>query len=273
MSYRILVLDLDGTLTNSQKIITPATLNALQRAQDKGVVIVLASGRPTYGIAPLADQLELDRRGGFVLSFNGGQIIDWRTKETIYKQSLHPSLPPRLYQWAQAEGLPIVTYHNEVILSERNDDPYLEEEAFINKMPIRVIDNFLEAIENIGGSPTKCLMTGAPERLIELEPRMKADLGEEMEIFRSAPFFLELMPKGIDKALSLSRLLEHLGIAREESIACGDGYNDLSMIRFAGLGVAMANAEEAVKNEADHITLSNEEDGVAAVIEQFILAG
>ena len=105
-----------------------------------------------------------------------------------------------------------------------------------------------------------------------LEPRMKADLGEEMEIFRSAPFFLELMPKGIDKALSLSRLLEHLGIAREESIACGDGYNDLSMIRFAGLGVAMANAEEAVKNEADHITLSNEEDGVAAVIEQFILS-
>lgn len=272
MSYRILVLDLDGTLTNSQKIITPATLRALEQAQDRGVVVVLASGRPTYGIAPLADQLELDRRGGFVLSFNGGQIIDWRTKAVIYQQSLHPSLPPQLYRWAQREGLPIVTYHNEVILSERDDDPYLHEEARINKMPIRVIDNFMAAIDEIGGSPTKCLMTGNPDHLVELEPRMKAELGEEMEIFRSAPFFLELMPKGIDKALSLARLLEHLGIAREESIACGDGYNDLSMIRFAGLGVAMANAEEAVKNEADHITLSNEEDGVAAVIEQFILA-
>lgn len=272
MTYRILVLDLDGTLTNSRKEITPPTLRAIEQAQEQGVTVVLASGRPTYGIAPLADQLRLDQKGGFVLSFNGGQIIDWRTKEVIYQQTLHPSLPPRLYEKSQQHGVPIVTYHDEVILSETENDPYLEEEAFINKMPIRRIDNFLDAIDAIGGSPTKCLMTGHPEQLVEVEREMKAEFADEMEIFRSAPFFLELMPKGIDKALSLSRLLEHLDMRREESIACGDGFNDLSMIRFAGLGVAMANAEDAVRNAADHITLSNEEDGVAAVIERFILS-
>ena len=93
-----------------------------------------------------------------------------------------------------------------------------------------------------------------------------------MEVYRSADFFLECVPLGIDKARSLDRLIASLGIRREEIIACGDGYNDLSMIRFAGLGVAMANAAEDIRSEADFVTLSNEEDGVAHVVEHFILS-
>lgn len=93
-----------------------------------------------------------------------------------------------------------------------------------------------------------------------------------MELYRSADYFLECVPLGIDKAQSLNRLITTLGITKEEVIACGDGYNDLSMIRFAGLGVAMANAAKDIQSEADYVTLSNEEDGVAHVVEQFILA-
>lgn len=92
-----------------------------------------------------------------------------------------------------------------------------------------------------------------------------------MGVFRSEPYFLELVPKGIDKARSLSVLLEKLGMTKDEMIAVGDGFNDLSMIQYAGLGVAMANAQEVVKENADFITLSNEEDGVAHVVEKFIL--
>ncbi len=271
--YKIITLDLDGTLTNAQKEITPRTLQALLRAQEEGIIVVLASGRPTYGIAPLADQLHLDHFGGFVLSYNGGKIIDWRTRSVVYEQVLHPSLPPRLHTYAEREGLPILTYtEKEILTAHEGEDEYMAEEARINKMPVRRVPDFLKAVRELGGSPTKCLMTGHPDRLIPLVEEMQADLGEEMEIFRSAPFFIELMPKGIDKAQSLQRLLDHLGLQREQLVACGDGFNDLTMIRFAGLGVAMANAEEAVKAEADYITASNEEDGVADVVERFLQA-
>jgi Cof subfamily protein (haloacid dehalogenase superfamily) len=92
-----------------------------------------------------------------------------------------------------------------------------------------------------------------------------------MEVYRSEPYFLELVPKGIDKAQSLAVLLEEIGMTREEMIACGDGFNDLSMIKYAGLGVAMDNAQPTVKEAADFITHSNDADGVAHVVERFYL--
>lgn len=104
-----------------------------------------------------------------------------------------------------------------------------------------------------------------------VEPRVKAALGRDYSALSSEPFFLEIMPKGIDKAKSLERLLDSLGMGREQMIACGDGYNDLTMIRYAGLGVAMENAVLPVKNAADYVTASNDEDGVALVAERFLL--
>lgn len=92
-----------------------------------------------------------------------------------------------------------------------------------------------------------------------------------MGVFRSEPYFLELVPKGIDKAQSLSVLLEEIGMTKNEMIAIGDGFNDLSMIQYAGLGIAMENAQDVVKQAADFITLSNEEDGVAYAVEKFYL--
>ena len=124
-------------------------------------------------------------------------------------------------------------------------------------------------LDTINFPVPKCLIVGDPEPLAALEQKMRQDLEGQMNVFRSEPFFLELVPQGIDKAKSLAVLLEEIHLKREEMIAVGDGFNDLSMIRFAGLGVAMANAQEVVKQEADYITLSNEEDGVAAVVDRF----
>ena len=133
-------------------------------------------------------------------------------------------------------------------------------------MPSVTVPNFLDVINF---PVPKCLIVGNPEPLAALEKKMKKDLEGKMNVFRSEPFFLELVPNGIDKARSLSVLLEELGMTREEMIAVGDGFNDLSMIQYAGLGVAMANAQEVVRQAADYITLSNEEDGVAAVVDKF----
>lgn len=270
LPYSIIALDLDGTLTNSEKNITPRTFDALMKAQREGVRLVLASGRPTFGIAALANQLQLADYGGYVLSYNGGRIINWCEKTVIFSQVVDQKLVPILYDFAEKAQLPIVTYLPEAILASKNEGEYLAEEARINGMPVVVAQNFVEEAMQIEGGSTKFLIPGEPELLIQLESEMKAALSEQMEVFRSAPFFLELPPKGIDKAQSLQRLLTHLGLERESLMAFGDGFNDLSMIQFAGQGVAMANAVEEVKSIADFVTTSNEEDGIAQALEQLL---
>lgn len=269
MKYKLLVLDLDGTLTNTRKEVTEHTRTTLIKAQEQGLKIVLASGRPTYGIAPLANLLQLDKYEGYVLSYNGGEIIDWKTGELLYKNLLDSEVLPYLYQCANDNHFAIVTYDGEYVLTEYPDDEYVLKEALLNVMKIKKVDNFLKAVQH---PIAKCLIVGEPTRLAVLEKEMYNHLQDRMGVFRSEPYFLELVPKGIDKAQSLAVLLKEIGMTKDEMIAVGDGFNDLSMIKYAGLGVAMSNAQEVVKENADFITLSNEEDGVAHVVEKFILS-
>lgn len=266
LPYRIIALDLDGTLTNHDKIVTDATRKALAEAQDNGAVVVLASGRPTYGIIPVADCLELEQRGGFILAYNGGKIVDCRTMETLYSQYLPDNVLPEIYDYAHEKGYALLGYSGNEIITESPDDKYVGEESRINKMPIRQVGNLLESLEK---HPTKLLMTSDPTEMVKAEEELAAILGNRMDVFRSAPFFIELVPKGIDKANSLQRLLNHIGYTPSDMIAFGDGYNDISMLRLAGMGVAMANAAPEVRAEADYVTLSNEEDGVAAALTHF----
>lgn len=269
MKYKLLVLDLDGTLTNTRKEVTEHTRTTLIKAQEQGLKIVLASGRPTYGIAPLANLLQLDKYEGYVLSYNGGEIIDWKTGELLYKNLLDPEVLPYLYQCANDNHFAIVTYDGEYVLTEYPDDEYVLKEALLNVMKIKKVNNFLKAVQH---PIAKCLIVGEPTRLAVLEKEMYNHLHDRMGVFRSEPYFLELVPKGIDKAQSLAVLLKEIGMTKDEMIAVGDGFNDLSMIKYAGLGVAMSNAQEVVRENADFITLSNEEDGVAHVVEKFILS-
>ena len=264
--YRAIALDLDGTLTNHDKVVTPKTREALLKAESQGAVIILASGRPTYGIEPVAECLELDKRGGYILSYNGGNIVNAKTGEKLFFQFLPDAVLPILYRYAKEHHHALLGYADNEIITEMPDDQYVKEESRINKMNIRQVDNLLEALEP---HPTKLLMTGDPKDMLQAENDLVAELGEKMDIFRSAPFFLELVPKGIDKAQSLLRLLGKINLTPADMIAFGDGYNDLSMLKLAGMGVAMENAAPEVRADADYVTLSNEEDGVAAALEHF----
>ena len=266
IAYRAIALDLDGTLTNHDKEVTPITRQALMRAQKDGAHIILASGRPTYGIAPIADHLEIDKYNGYVLSYNGGKIVNWQTKEELYSNHLPNNVIPILYNYAKEKDYALLGYAGKEIITEMPDDKYVKEESRINKMEIRKVDNLLESLES---NPTKLLMTGDASLMIKAEEELAEIVGNRMDVFRSAPFFIELVPKGIDKAQSLNRLLELIGLSTNDMIAFGDGYNDLSMLKLAGVGVAMANAVPEVRAEADFITKSNEEDGVAFAIEKF----
>ena len=263
MNYKAIVLDLDGTLTNSKKEITPHTKDVLMRAQEMGVKIVLASGRPTYGIAPLADQLELDRFGGFILAINGARITNWTTKEIIFDQTLDESFVPELYKAAIDNHFQILTYQGDAIAATDINDEYVVHEAFINKMPLIHYPDFLNQLYY---PINKCLIVGEPSRLAVLDKELAKQMEGRMSIYRSCDFFLECVPLGIDKAASLKRLFDHLDISLDEVIACGDGNNDLSMIKAAGMGVAMSNSSPDVLAAADFIPLSNQKDGVAHAI-------
>ena len=264
--FRAIALDLDGTLTNHDKVVTPRTRQALLLAESKGAIIILASGRPTYGIVPVAECLELEKRGGYILSYNGGNIVNAKTGEKLFSQFLPDAVIPILYKYAKEKNHALLGYAGNENITEVPDDQCVKEESRINKMNIRKVDNLLDALEP---HPTKLLMTGDPTDMIKAEEELVEILGEKMDIFRSAPFFLELVPKGIDKAQSLLRLLSKINLTPADLMAFGDGYNDLSMLKLAGVGVAMANAAPEVRADADYVTLSNEEDGVAEALLHF----
>ena len=148
MKYRMIVLDLDGTLTNAKKEIMPRTQAALMEAQRRGVRIVLASGRPTYGIVPLAEQLKLAENDGYILAYNGGKIVSCRTGEVVFNQELAPKLVPLLHDEAKAAGMEILTYQGEGIAATRKKNKYVLHEAFINKMPVEEYDDFPRQVQH-----------------------------------------------------------------------------------------------------------------------------
>lgn len=270
MKYQILALDIDGTVINSDKKLTDKTRDTILRAQELGVKVVLASGRPAHGVAPLAEQLELERFEGYILSFNGAKIVDCKTKKTVFEQTFGPEWIPKLYGVAKKSAVHILTYARDggTIITEHPDDYYIQLESRINALPVRAVDSFPDAVHH---PVNKCLMTGESEHLSKLEPVVRDFVGGRLNVFRSEPFFLEIMPNNVDKAFALQKLLETLGLSREELMACGDGFNDVSMLRFAGRGVAMENAQESAKDAADFVTLSNNDDGVAYAVDKFIL--
>lgn len=268
MSYKLIALDIDGTLTNSQKEISKPTLEALLNIQEQGCKVVLASGRPTPGMVDFADELQLDKYGSYVLSFNGAKMTNWQTKETVYSKYLPEEVLPELYEYAVSNGVGIITYKNNTGIAGTKPDEYMMYELRLNGMDCKHVKDFSDYVDF---PVNKCIMTGEHEALEVVAQKLKANYGTELSIYFSEPFFLEIMPQNVDKAQALLTLLENIGVSQEEMICCGDGFNDISMIEAAGLGVAMENAQEAVKAAADYITASNDNDGIVEVVERFMM--
>ena len=270
MKYKLLVLDVDGTLLNGENKISKRTLAALLKVQQMGVRIVLASGRPTYGLLSLAKALELGNYGGFILSYNGGQIMKANNGEIVFQRRINPEMIPYLERKASKSNFAILTYDEDKIITNRPDDEHIIQEAQLNDMDIVKEEEFSTAIDF---APCKCMLVSDDETaLLELEEHWKKRLNGTLDVFRSENYFLEVVPCGIDKANTLAVLLEMLELKRDEVMAIGDGVCDVTMIQLAGLGVAMGNAKDSVKACADMVTVSNQEDGVAVAIEKAILS-
>lgn len=265
--YKLIAVDMDGTLLNEKKEITNRCQKAIVQLKKKGKKLVLATGRPLNGVMQYIEKLDLFDENDYVIAFNGALVQSTKTKEIIYNKPLSLNAYEELYELSRQLGVHIHALTDNCVLTPENN-PYTQIESNINHIPI--VEG---AVEEIDASTTiiKVMFIDAPEKLDAIIPKIPDWVREKYSILRSAPYFLEFLDKTVNKGAGVSAVAKQLGYQREEVICVGDAGNDLAMIRYAGLGVAMGNAFDEVKSEADYITHTNEEDGVACVIEEFML--
>lgn len=266
MNYRLIAFDIDDTLLNRAKRITPRTKDALLCAQENGVRLVVASGRLPYGVRPYAEELDVFSHGGFYLGFNGGAIFNSKN-EMISKSFLDSKFINPVYDVLLKFDVTVMVHKGDLIFSDKRVNAYTHIESEVIGLPLNKVDNIAEFVDwNIH----KFLIAGAPEELLRCEKALLQKFGGEVDIYLSAPWFLEVMPKGVSKGEGLRTICEYAGILPSETIAFGDSFNDLSMIKFAGLGVAMGNAVDELKREADFVTDDCDCDGIAKALEKFL---
>lgn len=270
MKYLLAAIDIDGTLSNSNKELSGYTVSTIIKAQKRGLKIVIASGRPTHGLAYYADLLQIYDYGGYIMAYNGGQITDFSTGKCIYNQALSAEAIKAAISLAREHQVTIIAYSETEILTESPDDAYIPKLSRNNRMPIKGVDDFLQVALEMNPAPVKLLLSCPPERIEDVVKVFKDGLKNIIDVFRSADTFVELVPQGIDKGSSLSILGNHLNIHPDQMIAFGDESNDISMLKYVGMGVAVVNATEPAKAAADLITMSNNEDGVAHVIDMML---
>lgn len=266
MQYKMLVLDLDDTLLKDDYTISDRTKQRLIEAQEQGVYVILASGRPTQAMMQYAKDLELAKYSSYIISYNGAIITDIKKDESIFEQTLNKQEIHDLYDYSKENNLHIITYKDNAILTE-SESEYIDVEKNLTGMPINKVASFKAEVNE---PAVKCILLEDPIILKNIEPLLKANK-TELSVSISKPFFLEVMPNGIDKAASIQRLAKRLDIKQSEIIAVGNAGNDLTMVEYAGLGIWVDNVTPELRDRADVIVSSNNDDGVAEVVERYIL--
>ena len=265
MTYKCLVLDMDDTLVNDDNIITPKIKVTLIKFQEDGYILVLASGRPLQGMLKDAYDLELDKFGSYLISFNGATITRMNDMETIFKKHIELEDQNALLDYFKEKGLAALTYHDgKIMISEEND--YTHIEAELTGMPMEYNAAFFE---NLDEPMLKFIGVGSPDIVKPLESQLGGKFGQYCNAITSKDFYLEVFHEVVSKGATLHQLANILDIGMHDIVAVGDGNNDITMIEEAGIGVAVENATDRLKAAADDITKSNNDEGVVAVVEKY----
>lgn len=266
-SYRLIAVDVDGTLTRPDGSISPRTVNVIHELQKRGLHLCIASGRPPQGILPVARMMGMDDYGGYIIGFNGGLLMDYVSGQILYTAALPDEALPVVVECGRRSGHAVFTYSEGCICTETPDDPYVRISHQRNGMPIRAVSDFLSQIPL---PVPKCIISGEPDTMPALQREVAARLYGVADAYISDPYFLEVVQRGVDKADALARLMESLGLNHHQLIAAGDGHNDIGMIRLAAMGIAMGNAHPDVRRVADVVALTAEHDGLAQVLEKLV---
>lgn len=267
MKYKLIAFDIDDTLLNREKKVTPRTKAALMNAQENGLKLCVASGRLPYGVRPYAEELDVLSHGGYYLGFNGGAVLNSKN-ELIGSTYLDSKYIEPVYDILRPTNVTTMVHKGDVIYADRKQNAYTHIESDVIGLPLNLVDDIARFVD---WDIHKMLISGEPDELKSLETKLKDSFGSEVDIYLSAPWFLEIMPKGINKGLGLELVCRDMGITMDEVIAFGDSFNDIPMIQMAGTGVAMGNAEDELKANADFITDDCDNDGIAAALEKILV--
>lgn len=269
MRYRLVAMDLDGTLNNDQKQIDAPTREALMRAQREGVTLVLASARPLPGLYRERDALEIASFGGILMAYNGGAIVDAASGRALYSHPMpRGDAAATLTMLKSLPVTPILDDGSVFYVTDR-DGFKVQYECANNRMDCVEVDDLCRAMTF---APNKILMSVDPAEIKSVQRRIAGALPPGLAVVQTAPFYLEVIPNDIDKGIGLRRACEALGVHISETIAFGDSENDIPMLRAAGVGVAMGNADAEVKVAADRTTRSNNDNGIAAALDVLLWA-
>lgn len=269
MSIKLIAMDLDGTLFTDQKEVTRRNQQALKKAREKGVHVVVTTGRPLKAIEYLLEELDLMTKDSYSITFNGG-LVQNNQGEILDKKEMSYLEARRIVETAGAMGLPLDIL-SDAHVYEYNPDGLHSLYQAVNP---HLVFHKLECIEDLPKDIVlnKVLSAYDARVLDEKLPVLQDLLGQHVEVFKSRDIVLEFMPKGVHKAAGLAHLCQHLEISPKEVLAIGDEENDLTMIEWAGLGVAMKNGVPALKEKADVVTPhTNNDSGLAWAVEKFIL--
>jgi len=264
---KMIAIDIDGTLVNGEKVMTKRVKDTIKEAMQKGIKIVLCTGRPPAGIKPYADELGFEKGEDYIIAQNGAYIIQTDTKEVIYKRTMTLPEVQKLYEFGKgfAAGTLLVTEFNYFSLEDEITESMMYDAKLVH-MPITIMDpKDLSEEMNL----MKILYIGKEREVDVIDSAIPEHFRDDYYVVRSQDYLVEVMAKDTNKGIALAKLADHLGIRIEEVMALGDGENDYEMIQAAGLGVVMSNGTDNLKSIANEITLSNEEDGVAHAIEKW----
>lgn len=269
MAIKLIAIDIDGTLINSKHEITPYTKEVIRQVRENGVRVVLCTGRPFLGVQRYAKELGLDLEEEYLITYNGALVQDTFTKKVIHHIGLSGKDYKRMAKLAMEIG---AHFHaldfGAIYTSNRDMSRYTGHDSYFTTMPIlyRTVEEIDEKYEF-----TKIMLIDESDILDAAIAKIPAEFYGEYNIFKSEPYYCEILNKKASKGQAVQRLATLLNISQQEVMAIGDHPNDYDMVQYAGIGVAMGNAVEEVKNIAEYITFTNNEDGVAKAIEKFVL--
>ncbi|MBN4056597.1 MAG: hydrolase Cof [Alkaliphilus sp.] len=260
--YKLLALDVDGTLLNSQGEVTDKTVKSIRELVSKGVLVLICTGRPTQGTVELFEKLGLKMP---VIAYNGAKIVNLNTGAILHEQNLRGIDVKKIVEIGEELKTTIIIWSNNQLYTNTMNDNVIAYKKLSGVEPI-VIDDYVDIIQQ---GATKVLWIDEVEKIAEFQRLLDIRLDADVNYCTSKPYYLEFIDKTVSKGRALSIICDKYELKREEIIAIGDGQNDITMLEFAGVGVAMGNSSQEVKDKADYITATNDEEGIALVIDKY----
>lgn len=267
MEIKMIALDLDDTLLDSELNISPACVRAIRAVRQKGAIITLSTGRMFRSALPYAEKLGIDVP---IITYQGAWVKNSLSSEVLYYRPVSRELARQVMNYFRHQGVHFHCYFNDELCIE-SLSPEADDYARLAGVEARLYDDLIAALDDYDTLKIMAVSHNV-QHLLAMEKELKDKFAQQLYVTRSKPFYLEVMDRSVGKALALELIAGHYGIKSSQVMAVGDSFNDLDMIKWAGLGVAMGNAIEEVKEAADFVTFSNDEEGVTEALQRFVLS-